>query len=558
MDIVIPATLQDALEARLDRSPAVREVAQTGAAIGREFPYELIARTVSLSHDELDVALDDLADTGLIFARGTPPDASYLFKHALVRDTAYDSMVRSKRQETHARIANLLAEDKSGSVEPESIAGHYENAGLFSEAVDYWFEAAQAAVAKSANVEAINFCQRSTALIEQLPETEDNRRRLLATLTLELQPTLPTVGYSTPAAERLSARALTLCREVGSPEELFRILYFCFGVLHAGGNSKASLEAALEYAEEARESGDEVAIMVSHRLCGSALFTNGRPAEALTHLQQVIDSYVPERHDVLAFRFAQDVLIAGLCYAALSTWMIGWPERAMALVDQTSERVRELDHPSSTILAAMHLDCFMPLLNGSQNLLPDGAEAILRVMKVNPFAVAFVKLLDAAAHFDRDEIDLAAFEQSIHAYSESLHTAWFTSVMYLRGAQVCLTRGDFENADRLTAEADTLTKKGFDVSSQPEVFRMQGECHLARGDLAAADDCISTALHITRQNEVKMYELRATMSLARLRLAQGRPPGEARVELATIFDWFTEGFDAPDLKNAKALLDELA
>jgi predicted ATPase len=557
-DIVIPATLQDALEARLDRSPAVREVAQIGAAIGREFPYELIAGTVSLSHDELDVALDDLAGTGLIFARGTPPDASYLFKHALVRDTAYDSMVRSKRQETHTRIANFLAQDKSGSVEPESIARHFENAGLFSEAVDFWFEAAQAAVAKSANVEAINFCQRSTALIEQLPETEDNRRRLLAILTLELQPTLPTVGYSAPAAEQLSARALSLCREVGSPEELFRILYFCFGVLHAGGNSKASLEAALEYAEQARESGDEAAIMVGHRLCGTALFTNGRPAEALTHLQQVIDSYVPERHDVLAFRFAQDVLIAGLCYAVLCTWMLGWPERAMALVDRTWERVRKLDHPSSTVLAAFHLDCFMRTLYGSQKLLPDGVEAILRDSKNNPFLVGFEKLLDAAARFDRDEIDLAAFEQSIQAHSESLHTVWFTGAMYLRAAQVCLTRGDIENADRLTAEADSLTKKGFDVFVQPEVSRMQGECHLARGDLDAADDCISTALQITRQNEVKMYELRATMSLARLRRAQSLPASDARTELAAVYDRFTEGFDTQDLRDAKALLDELS
>jgi class 3 adenylate cyclase/tetratricopeptide (TPR) repeat protein len=557
-DIVIPATLQDALEARLDRSPAVREVAQIGAAIGREFPYDLIAQVASLPAGELAAALNDLVGTGLIFARGTPPDASYTFKHALVRDTAYDSMVRSKRHETHERIAGVLAESASGGTAPETIAEHFENAGLFSEAADYWFEAAQAAVAKSANVEAINFCQRSTALIEQLPETEDNRRRLLATLTLELQPTLPTVGYSAPAAEQLSARALALCREVGSSEELFRILYFCFGVLHAGGNSKASLEAALEYAEQARESGDEAAIMVGHRLCGTALFTNGRPAEALTHLQQVIDSYVPERHDILAFRFAQDVLIAGLCYAVLCTWMLGWPERAMALVDRTWERVRKLDHPSSTVLAAFHLDCFMRTLVGSQKLLPDGVDAILREFKNNPFLVGFEKLLDAAARFDRDEIDLAAFEQSIHAHTESLHTVWFTGAMYLRAAQVCLTRGDIENADRLIAEADSLNKKGFDVFVQPEVSRMQGECHLARGDLDAADDCISTSLQITRQNEVKMYELRATMSLAHLRLAQGRPPAEARVELATIYDWFTEGFDTPDLKAAKALLDELS
>ena len=197
------------------------------------------------------------------------------------------------------------------------------------------------------------------------------------------------------------------------------------------------------------------------------------------------------------------------------------------------------------------------MLNGAQNLLPDGPEAVLRGI-TQSYMVELVKLVDAAARLDRDEIDLAAFEQSIHAYSDSLNTFWFTGVMYLRGARVCLTRGDVENADRLIAEADSLTEKGFDVPSQPEVLRMRGECHLARGDLAAADDYISSALQITRQNEVKMYELRATMSLARLRLAQGHPAADARTELASVYDWFTEGFDTPDLKDAKALLDELS
>ena len=130
--------------------------------------------------------------------------------------------------------------------------------------------------------------------------------------------------------------------------------------------------------------------------------------------------------------------------------------------------------------------------------------------------------------------------------------------MYLRGAQICLTRDDVDNADRLIAEADSLTEKGFEIYLRPEIHRMRGECYLARGDLAAADDCISNALQIARQNEVKMHELRAAVSLARLRRAQGRSPTDARAELATVYDWFTEGFDTPDLQDAKALLDELS
>ncbi len=556
-DIVIPATLQDALEARLDQSPAVRDVAQVGAAIGREFAYGLIAQTASLPAGELEAALNDLVGTGLIFARGTPPDASYTFKHALVRDTAYDSMVRSKRHETHERIAQVLAREESGGSEPESIAEHFENAGLFSEAANYWFEAAQAAVAKSANVEAIHFCQRTAAQLGQLPETEDNRCRLLAVMSLELQPTFMVVGYSAPATEQLAARALDLCREVGNLEELFRILYFRFGVLHARGNSKASLEAALEYAERARESDDEIAILVGHRLCGTSLFSNGRPAEALKHLQQVIDSYVPERHDTLAFRYGQDVLIAGLCYAAFSTWLCGWPERSMVLVDRAWERVRELDHLTSTVFVALHFEGVMPLVIGAKELLPDGPEAVLGDFKV-PFFVSFVEqILDADARLNRGEIDLATFEQSIRAYSESHNSFFAAGVIRLRGAQTCLTRGDVDDAYRLVAEAESLTEQGFEVYMHPEVLRMRGECHLARGDLAAADDCISKALQITRQNEVKMYELRATMSLARLRLAQGCPSADARTELASVYDWFTEGFDTPDLKDAKALLEEL-
>jgi len=210
---LFPATLQEALEARLDRSPQIREVAQVGAAIGREFPYDLLARVTSLPSGELDAALDDLVGSGLIFARGAAPDASYTFKHALVQDTAYDSMMRSKRRETHKRTAEALLERQTDAseAEPAVMARRYTEAGLLEDAIDWWTRAGHAAGARSANPEAVELIGRGLALIAGLPESEARDRRELALQTALFGPLISVRGQYSPEMEAAFDRTLEVC-----------------------------------------------------------------------------------------------------------------------------------------------------------------------------------------------------------------------------------------------------------------------------------------------------------------------------------------------------------
>ena len=557
----IPATLQASLLARLDRQgPEAKAVAQIGAVVGRTFSYNLLTAVAKETGSELTAALDRLVHSELVFRTGAGLEALYTFKHALVQDTAYDSMLRDLRRDRHARIANILQHriDLKSGGQPETIAEHFEKAALPSDAAEYWLNAARQAVAKSANVEAIHFTGRCAAQLRQLPDTLEQQQRLLAVLTLELQPSLSVRGYCAPETVALSEQALNLCREVGHPEELFRILYVRWVVLHGASNVPLSHEAAHEYFNLARESDAEEFLMVGHRLMGSSHFMSGDPVQGQEHLKSAIAIFSPDRHGNLALQFGQDVLAAAQSYLAIVEWTLGWPARAMALARQAMARANEMDHAASIIYTSGHANWLWLMMGNSQQFIDETAAHVDYIEDhpnalFGPFADFF---LAEARHHNGDE-SIAGVEATMRSYTTKAHSFMCMAVGRTCLAKTALSQGDFPNAARLVAEAHELIQGGYDVYWSAEVMRMQGECLLAQGgDEAAAEAHFGQAFELSRVKGMKSLELRAAISMGRLWKAHGKTD-QAREIVATAYGWFTEGFDTPDLIEGKRLLGEM-
>ncbi|MFB3104385.1 MAG: hypothetical protein ACE1ZA_05590, partial [Pseudomonadales bacterium] len=342
----IPATLQDALEARFDRSSAVREVAQVGAAIGRDFHYDLLEQVANLSHAVLDVALDDLASSGLIFARGMPPDASYTFKHALIQDTAYDSLVRSKRHDIHNRIAKslLTLQPDITETEPETLAHHYTEAGLLEDGIDWWTRAGQLASARSANPEALALLERGVGLITDLPESETRHRRELSLQTALFGPLINVVGQTSEELEAAYTRTLELCEKVESPENMFRAL-FAKSLAHGMRGQHAQCgKVAVDLVQRAERASDQGALMIGHRMVALSKFLLGQIFEAQEHVDIVLSTFDREQHGHVMVTYGQDPATISESYQALFQWVSGWPDKSRAASERAITQALELDH----------------------------------------------------------------------------------------------------------------------------------------------------------------------------------------------------------------------
>ena len=366
----VPASLHASLMARLDRVAGVKEVAQVAACIGREFAYPLLAAVSPSPEAELRTALDRLAAAELVFSRGSPPEASYTFKHALVRDAAHDSLLKTQRQQLHARIASVLEQSFPETVgaEPEVLAQHCTEAGLIEQAVEYWQRAGQQALARSATAEAVAQLTKGLDLLAGLPDGAERRRRELG-LQLGLGPALIAAkGFAAPETGRAYARACELCRELGDTRKLIPALYGQ-SVVHW---QRAELAAAHEVAREllplAQEQGDAAAEVVGHRILGAYLFQLGRLAEGRAHSESGLALYDPVRDRSSRFVYAVDSRVVCLLWLSQALFALGYPEQARVRQGEALASARELAHPNTI---AQSLFCGWTL----HQLLRDGREA---------------------------------------------------------------------------------------------------------------------------------------------------------------------------------------
>jgi DNA-binding winged helix-turn-helix (wHTH) protein/predicted ATPase len=567
--LAVPASLHASLLARLDRLGTAKEVAQIGAAIAREFSHALLAAVARKAEIELSSALDRLIEAGLLFRLGVPPQATYLFKHALVQDAAYGTLLREPRRTLHARIAATLESQFSeiAEIRPELLARHYTEARLVEKAAGLWGKAAQRSVERSALVEAVAQFTRALEQIAVLRPTPALRRE-----EIKLQVGLANALMSTKgqaAAETIAAfdHARTLIEQAEAfgeaaedPLLLYSVLYGFFIQKFIAFNGVAACTLARQFLALAEQQRATAPIMIGHRLLGNSLLCMGDFAEALVHLDRALALYDPVGHRPLATRFGQDIGVATLSFRPLAQWLLGYPSSALAEPARAIYAARETGHAPTVMFALLcttyaqiccreHAAANAQLDEGFALTEQKGA-VFLRAMATAQRGCILAltgKASDAAQ----------TISAAITAYRSTGATVWTTSFLsYLALAYADL--GKFGEAWRCIGEAMTAVETANERWYEAEINRVAGVIALKspERDAMKAQAYFERALTVARAQQAKSWELRAAMSMARLWRARGMPQ-QARELLAPVYGWFTEGFDTLDLKEAKALLAEL-
>jgi predicted ATPase len=562
--LAIPATLHASLIARLDRlGPAAKEVAQIGAVIGREFSYELIQPVAQRPQPDLEGALDRLTDAGLLFCRGTPPHSSYLFKHALVQDAAYATLLRARRQQLHAAIAGALEREfpEIASVQPELLAHHYTAAGLMQQAIDNWLRAGERANEGSATLEAISHLTRGLELLRELPEGRQRDEKELAFQVALLTP-LFAARFGSAEGERAAARAIELFRSVGGADQrpLFRALYGLTMTYSVRGKIRIGREIADQLLAVGKGLRNPELLGYAHHATGNNLLWFGELGAARLHLEKGIALYRPEWSRSLAFRFGFNC--GSNCYFFLGRvlWHLGYPDQALRCAEQAVAIAEAVSH-SVSLSGALSWAAALHQLRGEVGRAREMAETDLALTteQVIGFFHSHAVILRgwALAEQGQCEEGVAELRDGLAAYRalgaelECSHWLALLAEAYRNWGRPA------EGLNLITEGLDHVAQTGI-VYYEAELHRLDGELRLrldAR-DEQRAETSFRRALEIAREQEAKSWELRAATSLARLWGERGRK-GEARDLLTPIHGWFTEGFNTADLKEAKALLNEL-
>jgi class 3 adenylate cyclase/predicted ATPase len=561
--LAIPATLHDALLARLDRLAAAKVVAQLGATIGRTFTYEVVQAVAPLDAATLQGALVQLMEAEVVTQRGLPPQATYTFKHALIQDAAYESLLRSTRQQYHQRLAQILTErfPDTAETQPELLAHHYTEAGLAAEAVGYWQRAGAHSTARSAYAEAAAHCTRGLEVLQTLPDTPTRVQQELP-LLLTLAGALRVIkGYAAPEVGQVFSRARVLCQHAGDTPELFDILLGLGGVYY---QNRGELQTALALVEQAltlaQRLHDPVLLIRAHGQLGVNFYHLGEPAPARTHQDQALTLPGAQLERPLIV-FRQDPRVLPLAYAAVTLWTLGYPDQALTRSHELLTLVQGLADPFSmarTLLYATELH----LLRREWAIAQARAEAGLALSTERGFEQWVGGLT-----FQRGQV-LAAqgqYEEGIAQMRLGLAAKQAAGTELGRPrdlahiAEAYSSSGQTEAGMQLLDEARAwMIKHGEDFTAA-SVYRIQGEVLLRHvvPDVTQAEACFQQALTVAHRQQAKALELRAAMSLARLWQQQGQR-AEAYELLAPIYNWFTEGFDTADLQDAKTLLEALA
>jgi predicted ATPase/class 3 adenylate cyclase len=565
--LAVPPSLHASLMARLDRLGPAKEVTQIGSAIGREFSHALLAAVVNKPEAELNSALDRLIAAGLLFRQGVPPHASYLFKHALVQDAAYGTLLRDPRRALHARIAEILESQFTEIAEnqPELLARHCTEAGLIEKAAGLWGKAGQRSLARSALVEAAAQLSRGLDQIASLPATPALRREQIRLQVALINPLIHVKGHAAPETKAAAEQARLLIEQaeaLGEPPDdpllLFSVLYsFCVANVIAF-NGDVACDLAAQILALAEKQGTTVSLMIGHRLMGTSLVATGDIAKGRAHCDTAIALYDPAKHRPLATRFGQDVRVSILWHRSVALWCLGYPEAALADADQALHDAREIGQAASLMyaLSAMsYLLCGTPAATSAQAQELVALAEEKRALFWKAFGMMHQGCILALTGKAADAVEMITSGHT--AYRSTGATAWTPSwLSYLARAYAEL--GKFNDARRCIGEAMTAVETTKERWCEAEINRVAGEIALKSPEpgAAKAEAYFERALTVARQQQAKSWELRAAMSVARLWRDQGKREA-ARELLAPVYNWFTEGFDTLDLKEAKVLLDEL-
>jgi tetratricopeptide (TPR) repeat protein len=558
--LAVPSTLHASLIARVDRiGTAAKEVAQIGAVLGREFTYELIEPVAQRGAAELQAALARLAEAGLLFCRGTPPHASYLFRHALVQDAAYGTLLRGRRQELHARVAAVLEQEFAELVErqPELLGHHLTAAGNTVRAVDQWLKAGQFAAARLAQREAIRHFDRGLALVGSLPDgsTRDGREtelQLARGLSL-----FTTEGFISKAAAQAYTRARGLAERRKDDRQVVVAIYGQWQGVTGAANVSSMSSLSRQLLELTADVADHGLRLQAHHSAWTTCLFGGEPATGLEHCEAGRGLYDPDEHRSHRLLFGgHDPGVCAFQIGSQVEWVLGYPDKALASGNEAVCLAERIAHPLSLELALtfkgiLHLDRGDPDLALGQFATMEALAAEQRLGFVySPGVMRGAALLMQGAVRDAIAVLREALDTPLgQALSRPLGLAALARALSLQGEQAA--------AIALIGDAMATMEATGHRQLEPEFHRLKGMALLGQNELAESQSAFEAAIRIARRRQMKAYELRAAVNLARLWGERGQR-AEAHSLLAPIYDWFTEGFDTADLKEAAALLSELA
>jgi len=589
LPLTIPTTLHDALMARLDRLDMAREVAQLGATLGREFSYELIQAVSSEEEQTLQRGLMTLVEAELLYQHGTPPQATYLFKHALIQEAAYQSLLKRKRQQYHRQIAHVLEArfPELAETQPELVAQHFTEANALELAIPYWRRAGRSAVERSAHTEACHHFLQGLELLKALPETLERAQQELALQVALGGPLIATQGYGAPEVERCYARALALCRQIGETPRLLRVLLG----MEAFYFIRAQLHTAHQVAEQclalARQQENPLQLLQAHWTLGQTLFHLGEFTAAQKCVEQGIALYTPALHQPQTL---QDPGVMCLAYASLGQLCLGYADRALQRSREMLTLARDLAHRFSLAFALNIAGTVHVMLGEWQQAQDLSTEAMkLSAEQGFPVWLAYGRILSGwiGVQQGQGEKALTELRRGIAAWEATGAEVSRTFFLALLG-QAYGKLGHIEDGIKTVNEGLTMVERYEERYCVVELWRLKGELSLQSGvrspesqeenqkakgksqeskipntqhptpsTQSEAEACFHQALSIAHHQQARTFGLRAAISFARLLKMQGKN-AQARQLLTGVSEWFTEGFATADLQRARAMIAQLS
>jgi class 3 adenylate cyclase/predicted ATPase len=557
--LAIPATLQDSLMSRLDRLAPVREIGQIGAAIGRDFSYSLLRAVTGRDETALTHALAQLEQAELVFRRGEPPEAVYSFKHALVRDAAYESLLKSRRQQLHGQIARALEERFADIVasQPEIAAHHFTEAGLVERAVDYWLKAGQHAARRSANAEALNHLARG---LELLPNIADRTLRNKSELLLQTSlghSLRATKGWSVESVKRAYTRALQLCKESGFDEHTLPAVFglWTWNFLRAAlGEAQALAENLVNTAENA---DDPVFKVLAYEALGFTSFARGNFPAAHAALERSISMCEDNKAAAYLDLSAQDPRVHVRLYDGMALWLLGYPDQALRTCAEARRYADNSRHPFSEAMART-ISLRVHQLRGEAAVVAREVAAAIELCKEHGFVhyLAMAMILGGWASAQQGE-----FDKGIAEIREGLEKERATDALLLESytlgllADACIRSQRYGQAlDFLDQAQSRLNEETSERFYAAEIYRLLGETYArSHRDLDRAEHYMRKGLEVAREQKAKSLELKVCMSMYDLYELR-HDAGKYRSQLGEIYGFFSEGLDTMDLVRARARL----
>ncbi len=563
----IPMTLQDSLMARLDRLSSAKELAQLCSILGREFTFEMLLAIQPHQKKMLQQGLKQLVESELLYQRGIFPKATFIFKHALIQETAYQSMLKNTRRRYHRKIAEVLVEQFSelAVAQPEVIAHHYSEAGLTMEAVSYWQQAGQHAVERFANKEAITHFMKALELLKDQPENPEHTRQELM-LQLAMGPPLSTLkGFAAPEVEAACSRAYKLCQQVGGTRLQFPALWGLWHYYLVKSDFSKAVTLSKKLLALAQATNDHSFLSDAYRAIGETLLWSGEFSQASEYFEKGIDlTGTSQQHSY----FAESPDVSCRFFSAIALWFLGYPDQALLRSHEAITRAQQLNHPFS-LSAAHHFAGWLHLLRRESQFTLEHADTAMAIAADQGFVffIAYDTMLKGWAMAEKGQMNdgISLLREGLVAFQATgtkvLVPQWMVVLAELYGIS-----GQIEDALSTLAEAQTFSEKNNgERYFIAEILRLKGQMLIQRkkdkmqkvSNYDESATYLLNAINLAQKQDAKSLELRAAVSLSRIWQSQGKK-SDAFDLLSEIYGWFKEGLDTLDLIAAKVLLEELS